>query len=70
MSAKITKKKRVRSGHRLAATNMIRRIEEILAAETTDFEKLSQLKLTLTEKLENLKTLDTELLDLIDEKQL
>ena len=68
MSAKVTKKKRVHSGHRLATTNMIRKIEELLLAHTTDLEKLSQLKLALSEKLDNLRALDTELLDLIDDE--
>ena len=58
----------MRAGHRLAATNLIRRIEELLAAGTTDVQKLSQLKLSLSEKLDNLKTLDTDLLDLIEDE--
>ena len=59
MCADISKKKRVRAGHRASATKIIRRIEDILVADTLDAEKLSQLKLMLSEKLEVLKWLDT-----------
>jgi hypothetical protein len=63
-SADLLKKKRVRAGHRGSA---IGRAETQLTAGTPDLDKLSQLKLTLEEKLETLKILDTEILGMVDD---
>lgn len=68
MSTDPARKKRVRAGHRASATKIIRRIDELLVVDKPDTGKLSQLKLTLTEKLEVLKLLDAEVLDLVEEE--
>ena len=46
---------------------MISRTKDLLTGETPDLLKLSQLKLSLNEKLEVLKQLDNEILSLVDE---
>jgi len=49
---------------------MLTQLDTLLAEECLDISKLSQLKLSLQEKLENLKLLDREMLDLIEEGEL
>ena len=46
---------------------MLNQIDGILAEETPDVSKLSQLKQSLQEKLETLKLLDGEILELVQE---
>ena len=70
MAEGLTKKKRIRAGHRGSATRMLTQVEGLLAASTTDVARLSQLKLSLQEKLETLKLLDGEIIDLIEEDHL
>ena len=62
----LAKKKRIRAGHKASATKTMRCIEEILSNETHNKERLSLLQLTLREKLETIKTLDSEVIDLIE----
>ena len=64
MSTELSRKKRVRAGHR-ASTNT--RTEDLMAADPLDSSKLTQLKMSLSEKLEVLKQLDSEILDQIEE---
>ena len=64
----LTRKKRVCGGHRVSTTKAIGRAKELIAAESPDVIRLSQLKLTLGEKLEVLKTLDAEMLDLVQDE--
>ena len=66
-TAVLPRKKRVRAGHRASATKAIRRAEGLLSADKPDIDNLSQLKLTLSEKLEVLKLLDGEVLDMVEE---
>lgn len=68
MSEELTKKKRVRAGHRGSVSRMVKKSEELLAAEHPDITTLSQLRLSLKEKLEVLSKLDSEILYLIDEE--
>ena len=71
MSAKeLARKKKIRAGHRGCATRVMRRIDTLLAASGTDEQQLAQLKLSLEEKLETLKQLDGEVLDLTGEDDL
>ena len=51
MSEYLAKKKWIRTGHGASATRMLRRIDELLAVTPPDTVKLSQLKLSLEEKL-------------------
>ena len=65
-----SQKKRDCAGNRASATKAIGRAEELLAPEKLDLDKLSQLKLTLSEKLETLKTFNVEILDIVKEDDL
>ena len=69
MSAEaLTKKKKTRAGHKASATRTVRQIDEIVAAEEPDKARLVLLQLTLKEKLETIKNLDAEIVDLIDDE--
>ena len=62
----LTKKKRIRAGHKASATKTVRHIEEILASDTPNMERLSLLRLTLKENFETIKGLDSEVIDLTE----
>ena len=67
MPEELARKKSVRAGHRASATRMVNKARELLAEDAPDVAKLSQLRLSLQEKLDVLKQLDGEILDLVDE---
>ena len=62
-------KKRVRGGHRTSATKMIGKVEELLAPETKDYRQLAKTRLSLQEKVNVLKRLDAEVVDLVAEDE-
>ena len=64
------RKKAVRGGHRASVTKAIGRADELLASGVPNEDKLLQLKLALSEKLEVLKNLDAEILDMIKEEDI
>ena len=64
----LTKKKRTRAGHKSSATRTVRQIEDLVREETPDTSRLSLLQLTLKEKLETIKSLDSEVIDLIEDE--
>ena len=71
MAEGLRRKKNVRAGHRGSVTKLIKQVEEAIAAAPTtriDTLKLSQLKMSLTEKLDTIKHLDDEILGLIEEE--
>ena len=70
MAEVLAKKKRIRAGHRASTTRTLTKVNDALAAETADEAKLSQLKLTLEEKLGTLKLLDSEIVELTEEDAL
>ena len=74
MSEGLTRKKRIRAGHKASATRMLTNINGLLSTlepgPTTDTSRLTQLKLSLQEKLETLRQYDSEILDLTEEDQL
>ena len=70
MAEGLARKKRIRAGHKTSATRMLNQIDGLLAEEAPDVSKLSQLKLSLQEKLETLKLLDWGILELIEEDSL
>ena len=57
----LPRKKKIRAGHRVSATCLLNQVDGALAATPTDNDKLAQLKLSLHEKLETLKQLDSDL---------
>ena len=73
MAEGLARKKRIRAGHKASATQTLTKVKKALvaAAERTeefDTSKLSQLKLSLQEKLEVLRQLDAEILELTDKE--
>lgn len=66
----LSRKKKIRAGHRATVTRTLGDINTTLASGTPDQDRLTQLKLTLNEKLETLNRLDSEILDLIAEDDL
>ena len=68
MSAEgVTRKKRIRTSHKALTTKMLTWINALLIEDPPDISKLLQLKLSIQEKLETIKLLDGEMLDLVDE---
>ena len=71
MSAEISRKKKMRGAHRASATRLEKAVSELLVSfgnKVEEFmQKLNQLKASMQGKLEILKVLDEEILNLIDE---
>ena len=74
MSGGLVRKKKICAGHKVSATRMLTNVNELLSTlepgPTTDTSKLTQLKLSLQEKLKILRQLDSEILDLTEEDHL
>ena len=71
MSAEgVARKKRIRASHKASTTKMLTRINALLVEDPPDISKLSQLKLSIQEKLETIKLLHGEMLDIVDEEEL
>ena len=67
MAEALVKRKRIRAGHRASATRIISEVEKTPSAEVPDNAKLALLKLTLNEKLETLRKLDDDIVDLTED---
>ena len=71
MAEELARKKRVRGGHKSSATRMITRVEDMLAAGgSLDLSKLNQLGMSIKEKLEEIKVLDSDVLALVGDTEL
>ena len=70
MADALVKKKQKRAGHKGSATKTIHKIDEAFRKDPIDRAALSALKLALSEKLETIKVFDTEVLDLIDNREI
>lgn len=68
MSEELTKKKHVRAGHKASATRNITRAETLLAEDHPDVSTLTQIKMSLREKLDTLRQLDGEIVNLLDDE--
>ena len=68
MAEALVKTKRIRAGHRASATRIISEVEKTPSAEVPDNVKLALLKLTLNEKLETLRKLDDDIVDLTEDE--
>ena len=66
----LPRKRRIRTGHRASATRILGQAATTLAEMPLDPDRLSLLRLTLDEKLETLKSLDVEIIELIPEEAL
>ncbi len=65
----LAKKKRVRAGHKASAKRMLGQVDSELATPSPELTRLSQLRCSLEEKLETLKLLDAEILDLVEDEE-
>ena len=74
MAEGLATKRRIRAGHKGSATRILHQVDGLLEEREpeleTDKAKLSQLKLSLQEKLETLKLIDREILELTEEDKL
>ena len=66
--AELTRKKKVRAGHRASTTNILGQVDPSLAATPLDVSKITQLKRSLENKLQSLSTLDDEILAVTPEE--
>ena len=64
----LNRKNRVRAGHKASASRLVKKVDELLAGDSPSTSKLVQVKLSLMEKLNVLKQLDGEILELIEEE--
>ena len=60
----LTKKKRIRAGHKASATRMMDSAEDLLKTSGSDTSRLTQLSWSLQEKLDVLTMLDSEIITL------
>ena len=71
MAEGLARKKRIRAGHKASTTKLLRKLDELRTTSgPVDTSKLLRLKLSLEEKLDTLKTLDGEILELTKEDDL
>lgn len=68
--ARLVRKKRSRAGHRASATRILDQATAALEAEDVDADRLTMLKMMLDEKRETLKTLDSEVAELVPDEEL
>ena len=60
----MARKKGIRAGHKGSATKIIRKIEDALGATPIDKARLSTLHRNLSDKLDTIKSLDAETIEL------
>jgi hypothetical protein len=63
-AAALSRKKKIRAGHRATVTRTLGDVATALGSETPDRDRLARLRLTLNEKLETLNKLDSEIIEL------
>ena len=63
-AAALSRKKKIRAGHRSTVTRTFGDISTALSSDTPDRDRIARLKLTLNEKLETLNKLDSEIIEL------
>ena len=66
----LARKKHVRGGHKASASKMVKKVNDLLAEENPNKSSLKRVKLSLVEKLDVLKLLDAEIVDLVEESEL
>ena len=67
MAEELAKKNRIRGGHRAKVTKRLKELTDLMAAGESH--KLHHLRLSFTEKLETLKRLDEEIVELLDDNE-
>ena len=68
--ASCAKKKRIRAGHRASTTKLLADVDVAMGLSPPDCNKLTLLKMCLDEKLQTLKQLDTEIIDIVPDDEL
>ena len=63
----LARRKRIRAGHRASVTRILGQITPALDETPPDTDRLSLLKLILNEKLDTLKGLDSEIIEITPE---
>ena len=66
MSEEITKKKRIRAGHKASATKIIAQVKEGLHSTERNVPKLEQQRQKLKTKYDDLRKLDSDILDTLE----
>lgn len=66
MGSEVLTKKRTKASHKASATRIVGQIADIVKSEESDISALTLLCLRLKEKYETIKTLDMEIINLID----
>ena len=61
-------KRRVRGGHKGSAKKMLGQLDSELGTTPPDYTKVSQLKRSLEEKIDTIKTLDADILNLVSDE--
>ena len=67
MTEDLPKKKRIRGGHRTSVARLLHQVETVLDGER-DVSRLLALKMTLSEKVKTLSTLDNEITNLLEDE--
>ena len=70
MAEGLARERRIRAGHKASATKTIAKVDELMGApdsDKIDKSKISQLKLSLEEKLATVKQLDGDILELTED---
>ena len=68
MTEDLAKRKRIRAGHKASATRMLNEVDTLMAEPSPELSKLSQLRMSIEEKLKTLKLLDDNIIDLIEDE--
>ena len=68
-AADLSKKRNVRAGHRGSATKTITRANELFESEHPEIDRLRRVKLALTEKVDVLNRLDSEILEMVSAEE-
>ena len=63
----LSRKKKIRAGHRATVTRTLGDIATTLDSDTPDRDRIASLKLTLNEKLDTMNKLDSEIIELTAE---
>ena len=69
MGEELTKKKRIRAGHRASVTRIIAQVQQALESEELNSSKLKQQLQTLREKVDVLRKLDSDILSALETEE-
>ena len=71
MAEELSRKKKVRGGHKASASRMMSKVDELMVADgVPDISKVNQLGMSLKEKLQEIKVFKGEILALVKDDEL